>query len=78
MKYIQTFESFLQEADRGYFKGIGKSTEDKKKSQMAKQAAMDDDDPSAYKEMPGDKKGKKLLKPSEHTKKYHEIYGDKK
>jgi hypothetical protein len=61
---------------REYFVGISKSTEAKKKAQMAKQAAMDDDDPDAYKEMPGDTKGKKNLKPSTHTKKYHELYGD--
>jgi hypothetical protein len=75
MKHIHTFENFLEE---GYFKGISKSTADKKKAQMKKQAEMDDDDPDAYKEMPGDTKGKKLLKTSKHTQKYHELYGDKK
>lgn len=44
---------------------------------MADQAAMDDDDPAAYKEMPGDAKGKKNLKTSEYTKKYHERFGKK-
>lgn len=29
---------------------------------MAKQASMDDDDPDAYKELPGDTKGKRILK----------------
>lgn len=61
---------------RGYFAGISKSTEMKKKAQMAKQATMDDDDPNAYKEMPGDTKGKKQLKTSTHTKKYHELFGE--
>lgn len=59
----------------GYFKGLSNSTASKKKTQMSKQADADDDDPSAYKELPGDTKGKKLLKTSKHTKKYHEIYG---
>jgi hypothetical protein len=68
MQHIKTFED--------YFAGIGKSTSAKKKAQIAKQADMDDDDPKAYKEMPGDTKGKKLLKTSKHTKKYHELYGD--
>jgi len=77
MKHIRTFESFVKEG--GYFKGISKSTSDKKKTQMTKQASMPDDDPDAYKEMPGDTKGKGLLKTSKHTKSYHEIYGkDKK
>jgi hypothetical protein len=60
-----------------YFKGVSKSTADKKQAAMNKQAAMDDDDPDAYKEMPGDTKGKKDLKTSKHTKSYHEIYGKK-
>lgn len=60
----------------GYFSGISDSTADKKKSQMKKQAGMDDDDPSAYQELPGDTKGKKSLKTSTHTKKYHELYKD--
>ena len=75
MKYVKTYEQFLFETDP-YFKGISKSTADKKKAQMAKQAKMDDDDPNAYKEMPGDTKGKKTLKTSQHTKKYHELYGE--
>ena len=74
MKHIKTFESFLSETEP-YYKGISKSTADKKKTQMNKQASMDDDDPAAYKEMPGDTKGKKTLKASKHTKKYHEIFG---
>lgn len=76
MKHIQLYEDFIKEG--GYFSGISKSTADKKKAQMKKQAKMDDDDPDAYKELPGDKKGKKMLKTSKHTKKYHELYGDKK
>jgi hypothetical protein len=35
---------------------------------------MPDDDPEAYKELPGDTKGKKLLKKSQHTKDYEELY----
>jgi hypothetical protein len=65
------FDEFLHE---DYFTGISKSTADKKKAQMAKQADMPDDDPNAYKEMPGDTKGEKNLKTSKHTKKYHDLY----
>jgi len=43
---------------------------------MKDQAAKADDDPSAYQELPGDTKGKKLLKTSKHTSKYHELFGD--
>ena len=42
---------------------------------MKKQAELPDDDPKAYKELPGDTKGKKQLKTSKHTKSYHELYG---
>jgi hypothetical protein len=73
MKHIHTFEQFIVE--RGdYFKGISSSTEAKKKAQMKKQAAMDDDDPDAYKEMPGDTKGVDLQKTSKHTSAYHKKF----
>jgi len=77
MNYVKTYNTWLSEKEENapYFKGIGKGTIDKKKAQMKKQAAMDDDDPAAYKELPGDTKGKKLLKTSQHTKKYDELYG---
>ena len=68
---IHTFESFVNE---DYFADLSKSTADKKKAQMKKQGAMDDDDPDAYKELPGDTKGKKNLKISRHTKKYQDLY----
>jgi hypothetical protein len=71
---IHNFESFLNE---DYYANLADSTADKKKAQIKKQAAMSDDDPDAYKEMPGDTKGKKYLKKSQHTTKYHELYGDK-
>jgi hypothetical protein len=69
---MKNFETFLKE---DYFANLSKSTIDKKKAQMKKQAEMPDDDPSAYKELPGDTKGKKNLKTSQHTKKYHDLYG---
>ncbi len=72
MKHLHTFESFLSE---DYFKGISKSTAAKKKAQMKDQAAMADDDPEAYKELPGDTKGKSLQKPSKHTNNYHDKFG---
>lgn len=68
---MKKFEAFLSE---NYYANLSKSTIDKKKAQMKKQASMDDDDPEAYKELPGDTKGKENLKTSKHTKKYHELY----
>lgn len=87
MKFIQSFISFLTEGKEekdfedkikghGYFKGISTSTARKKSAQMKDQAELPDNDPDAYKELPGDTKGKKLLKPSKHTKSYHDLYGD--
>ena len=40
-----------------------------------KGAAKDDDDPSAYKPAPGDADAK--TKPSKHTKKFKQMYGEK-
>jgi hypothetical protein len=87
MKFIQSFLLFLTEGKEekdfedkikghGYFKGISTSTARKKSAQMKDQAELPDNDPDAYKELPGDTKGKKLLKPSKHTKSYHDLYGD--
>ena len=73
-KKKESFEDKI-EGD-GYYKGISTSTARKKVDQMKKQAAMSDDDPDAYKEMPGDTKGKKLLKKSKHTKAFDDLYAD--
>jgi hypothetical protein len=85
-KFIHSFSSFLNEKKKenfedkikgdGYFKGISAATARKKISQMKTQANLPDDDPAAYKPLPGDTKGKKLIKTSKFTKKYHELYGD--
>lgn len=72
---LLTFDEFVSESE-AYFSGLSKSTIQKKKAQMKKQAKMRDDDPSAYKEMPGDAEGKKRQKTSKHTKKYHEMFGE--
>ena len=73
------FQGFsLQEKKRTdshpYFKGLSKSTIEAKKRAMKKQTEMSDSDPSAYKPLPGDKKGKRHLKKGEHTKRYEEMY----
>ena len=87
MKFIKNFINFLSEKaekdfddkikDHGYFKGISTSTARKKIAQMKDQSNKADDDPTAYDELPGDTKGKKLLKKSKHTDAYHDLYDDK-
>ena len=57
-----------------YHKGLAKSTKTKRDAQFKKQAKMDDDDPKAYKPAPGDKTAE--TKPSKHTKKYNQMYGE--
>ena len=61
-------------------KDLDKEEKEDKEEQIKKQAKMDDDDPNAYKEMPGDEEAREKgkVKKSTHTKKYHELYGDKK
>lgn len=73
----------LVEADKKpgpdpYMTGLDDETEDEKEEQMKKQAKMDDDDPNAYKEMPGDKEAREKgkVKTSKHTKAYDELYGE--
>ena len=58
-----------------YFKGLAKSTKKKRDAQFKRQAKMADDDPAAYKPAPGDKDAK--TKPSVHTKKFKQMYGEK-
>lgn len=58
-----------------YHKGLSKSTKQKRDTHFKKGAAKDDDDPSAYKPAPGDADAK--TKPSKHTKKFKQMYGEK-
>jgi hypothetical protein len=57
-----------------YHKGLSKSTKQKRDAHFKKGAAKDDDDPSAYKPAPGDADAK--TKPSKHTKKFKQMFGD--
>jgi len=71
----------LYEAKPGpdpYHRGLNDEDVEDKEDQIKKQAKMDDDDPDAYKEMPGDKAARKKgeVKTSKSTKKYSELYGD--
>ena len=61
-----------------YHKGLEDEEVEDKEDQIKKQAKMDDDDPDAYKEMPGDKEARKKgeVKTSKHTKSFHKLYGE--
>jgi hypothetical protein len=56
-----------------YYTGLSKSTKQKRAAQIKKQTDMSDDDPKAYKPLPGDSK---KTKTSEFTKKFHSMFGD--
>ena len=65
--------------DKNYdsFKTGVKSTDKKRRAQQNRQKDMADDDPDAYKDLPGDKKArKKGLPPSKFTTRYKQMYGE--
>ena len=78
MKKLKEFDIFLEKkpGPDGYMTGLSDKDEEEKEDQMKKQGAMDDDDPDAYKEMPGDKKARKQgrVKKSKFTTAYHKKF----
>lgn len=82
MKNLFTFEAFNEaNAKPGpdtYHRGLSDDDIEDKEDQIKKQAAMDDDDPDAYKEMPGDKEAREKgeVKKSKYTKSYDKLYGE--
>jgi hypothetical protein len=77
MTSLHNFEEFLNESKKPgpkqYYTGLSKSTAAKRAEQIKKQTPMDDDDPEAYKKLPGDSK---KTKPSKYTKKFAEMFGE--
>jgi hypothetical protein len=63
-----------EDLDEGanYYRGLAKSTSSKRKAHFKKGAAMDDDNPAAYKPAPGDARAE--TKPSIHTKNYEKSF----
>jgi hypothetical protein len=63
-----------------YHRGLEDGEVEDKEDQIKKQADMDDDDPDAYKEMPGDKEAKEKgeVKTSDATKAYNKLYKENK
>lgn len=59
---------------KGYYKGVAKDKKDDRARHFAKYSKMDDDNPAAYKPAPGDKEAE--TKPSVHTKKYKQMFGE--
>ena len=57
-----------------YYKGLAKSTKSKRDAHFKKGAKMNDDNPAAYKPAPGDATAE--TKPSKHTKKFKQMYGE--
>jgi hypothetical protein len=68
-------ENFMLESDnlnKDYHAGLSKSTIAKRQAHFNKGAAMDDDNPAAYKPAPGDARAKTT--PSVHTKRFHRLF----
>ena len=59
---------------KDYHKGLSKAQKIARDRQFKKQAKMSDDNPAAYKPAPGDSSAK--TKPSKHTKKYKQMFGE--
>ena len=84
MKHIKLYEEFASESKKPgpdpYMRGLSDDEKEEKEDKMKKQADMEDDDPNAYKDLPGDKEAREKgeVKTSKHVKKYHELYGDEK
>lgn len=67
-------EQVEQVESKNYYSGLAKSTSAKRKAHFKKGAEKDDNNPAAYKPAPGDARAK--TKPSKHTKKYKDMYGE--
>jgi len=78
MRLFSTFEAEAKPGPDPYMRDLDDEEKEDKEDQMKDQAAMDDDDPDAYKEMPGDKEAREKgeVKTSKHTKAYADIYSD--
>ena len=70
---MQSFKEYLLE-NSGYYKGLFKSTSDKRSAQFNRQTDLPDDDPDSYKPAPGDARAK--TKVSKWTQAYADKYGE--
>ena len=78
IKALSLYEAEAKPGPDPYMRDLDDEEKEDKEEQMKDQAEMDDDDPDAYKEMPGDKEAREKgeVKTSKHTKAYDELYGD--
>ena len=78
MRLFSTFEAEAKPGPDPYMRDLGDEEKEDKEEQMKDQAEMDDDDPEAYQEMPGDEEAREKgeVKTSKHTKAYDKIYGE--
>jgi len=82
-EYISHYGRGIDEADKKpgpdpYHRGLEDDEVEDKEDQIKKQAKMDDDDPDAYKEMPGDEEAREKgeVKTSKATKAYNKLYSE--
>lgn len=77
--YVPGVPGVQPKGQKDYYKGVGKDKKQARAAQFKRQSAKSDDDPSAYKDAPGDKKARETgkVKTSKHTKKFHQMFGDK-
>jgi nicotinic acid mononucleotide adenylyltransferase len=72
------FEDFFVESS-SYYKGVKKDKKDDREAHFKRKAKVNDDDPKAYTDAPGDKEAReKGTKPSKHTKKFKDMFGEAK
>ena len=64
----------IEKIDEDYYKGLSKSTADKRKAHFKKHGDKPDDQKSAYKPAPGDATAKTKL--SKHTLKFRQMFGE--
>jgi len=70
------FEDFFVESS-SYYKGVKKDKKDDREAHFKRKAKVNDDNPKAYTDAPGDKEAReKGTKPSQHTKKFKQMYGE--
>lgn len=69
-------DDLVEEKTHPYHKGLSKSTAAKREAHWKKKEKLSDKNPKAYEPAPGDKTAE--TKPSKHTKKYKELYGEMK
>jgi len=70
---MQSFKEFLLE-NTAYYRGLSKSTSDKRSAHFNRQTRMSDDDAAAYKPAPGDARAD--TKTSKWTQAYADKYGE--